>query len=111
MHQLLLVEDDADLPTMLRIGLGLQPDEFRLRTRAEEVTDDDIMWTEKAIIDWRLPGGTGQVVIDRIRELRGDEVYIIIYTAEAEHLDTHDADVVVSKLSGIQGLEAVLGGS
>jgi CheY-like chemotaxis protein len=105
MRKILFVEDNNTWRNLWKAIIAEE------RCLSAETIDEAVCLVEKhhedivmAVFDFRVPDEehTSLPVIRRLRELRGEKVYIVGTSAHDEHLrelwDSHLCDTVVSKL-------------
>lgn len=106
--RVLIVEDDPDINVLLQSWFRSEPGiEIRLRTSAEDITEDDIMWCEAAIVDQCLPGVSGCEALTYLAHRRPG-IKLILWTAQADLQDCGAAHHVVLKPSRLSQLMEAL---
>ncbi len=88
--------------------ISLQPDgESAIEAATAEAPD-------LVLIDWRMPGGGGEVAVPKLKELLGDDVPVVVVSAYAKTPDfasrirRSGCDDILGKPYGIDDLAALV---
>lgn len=105
----LVVEDEYDIGVLIGVWLGQDAD-VRVRSCAEDVTDDDIEWAEACLVDYRLPGVDGCTLLGRVWS-RKSSVRRVMWTAIDQAEPCPFAEAVLAKPNSLEQVMEALHGT
>lgn len=84
----IIIDDTEEIVFWLSTALPLEDDRLKVRgfSAAADLSDDDILWANVALVDWMMPVVGGGDVAERIERVNPD-CHIVILTAAASVVD------------------------
>lgn len=107
-YKVLLVEDDADLRYLAAIFID-DDDEVRQFSNAEDVSDEDILWADVALVDYHLPILDGCVLLERVASVN-PRARRILWTAAPPREPCEYAHRTLVKPNSLDDVQAVVRG-
>jgi DNA-binding response OmpR family regulator len=83
-HSILLIEDDASIHELIRLGLGDALDVWHAPTAADALSITQERTPHLVILDYYLPDGDGLDLLKKLRTSLGPKVSLIVLTAASD---------------------------